>query len=57
VTTLLKTVATTIKKQDNGLINHPINNYKDAQSGTLYLMHEQSEQGETSQQHSLSLLL
>jgi hypothetical protein len=56
-TTLLEAVATTTKKQDSVLINHPINNYKDSQSVTLYLMHEQSEQGETSQQRSLSLLL
>ena len=54
---LLKSNATLTKKQDSVLINHPMNNDKNAQRGTLYLMHEQPEQGETSQQYSLSPLL
>jgi len=39
---------------NSALINHPISDYQHAQSGTLYLIHEKSVQGETVQQHLLS---
>ncbi|MFT4807638.1 MAG: Ca-activated chloride channel family protein [Paraglaciecola sp.] len=45
------------KQQNSALINLPIRDYQNAQSGTLYFIHEQSEQGETVQQHLLSPVL
>ncbi|HAQ48424.1 MAG TPA: marine proteobacterial sortase target protein, partial [Glaciecola sp.] len=43
------------KEQSNrALINQPTNDFQHAQSGTLYLIHEQSELGETVQKHLLS---
>ncbi|MBL4631029.1 MAG: marine proteobacterial sortase target protein [Paraglaciecola sp.] len=38
-------------------INQPISDYQHAQSGTLYFIQEQSEQGKTVQQHMLSPVL
>ena len=54
-------ISNAIKSQNNqqngGLINLPINDAQSAQSGTLYFIREQSDQGETVQQHLLSPVL
>ena len=42
---------------NNTLINQPINDYQNAQSGTLYFILQQSSQGEIVQQHFLSPVL
>ena len=41
----------------SALINHPTNDYQNAQSGTLYFIREASDQGETLKQHLLSPVL
>lgn len=51
------TIGSSVKQQNSALINLPIRDYQNAQSGTLYFIHEQSEQGETVQQHVLSPVL
>ncbi|MFQ3189881.1 MAG: Ca-activated chloride channel family protein [Paraglaciecola sp.] len=51
------TIGSSVKQQNSALINLPIRDYQNAQSGMLYFIHEQSEQseqGETLQQHVLS---
>jgi Ca-activated chloride channel family protein len=48
----------TLSKQPNSdRMNQPISDYHNAQSGTLYFIHEQSAQGKTPQQHLLSPVL
>lgn len=45
------------KQQNNDRINQPIGDYQNAQSGTLYFIQDQLEQGETVQKHLLSPVL
>jgi Ca-activated chloride channel family protein len=45
------------RQQNSALINLPIRDYQNAQSGTLYFIHEQSDQSETVPQHLLSPVL
>lgn len=45
------------QQQNSAWFNQPINDYQNAQSGTLYFIREPSKQNETPQQHSLSPVL
>ncbi|MFT6992416.1 MAG: Ca-activated chloride channel family protein, partial [Paraglaciecola sp.] len=54
---ITKTIASQNEQPKSALVNHPINDYQNALSGTLYFIHEQSDQGETAQQHLLSPVL
>ncbi len=57
---ILDPIGSQTELTNSALINQPISDYQNAQSGTLYFIHEQSdqyEQGETIQQHLLSPML
>lgn len=56
-TPISNAIGSQTKQQNNTLINQPISDYQNAQSGTLYFIKEQSELVEAAQQHLLSPVL
>lgn len=54
---ITKAIGSQVKQQNSPLINLPISDEQQAQSGTLYFISSASEQGETIQQHLLSPVL
>jgi Ca-activated chloride channel family protein len=54
---ITKTIGSQNEQPKSALIDYPINDYHNALSGTLYFIHEPSDQGETTQQHILSPVL
>jgi Ca-activated chloride channel family protein len=57
VTPISNALGSPNKQQNSTLINQPLRDYQNAQSGTLYFVREQAGQGETTQQHLLSPVL
>ncbi|GAC19119.1 VIT domain-containing protein [Paraglaciecola arctica] len=57
VTPISNAIGSPSKQQSSPLINQPISDYQNAQSGSLYFVSEQSEQGDPNQQHVLSPVL
>ena len=47
-------ISSLTKQQNSDRVNQPINDYQNAQSGTLYFTHKQSGQGKTIQKYLLS---
>jgi Ca-activated chloride channel family protein len=56
-TPISNAIGSQTKQQNNTLINQPISDYQNAQSGTLYFIKEQAELVEAAQQHLLSPVL